>query len=89
MIALYDGDIIKRQHFLSERSFIYAAIFVNMTSYSILKVFYILETQTSSFFRAKKSTVKNKKKGGHPYLIQYKLSHRNETGIGHHGLLST
>ena len=25
----------------------------------------------------------------YPYLFQYKLSYRNETGTNHHGLLST
>ena len=25
----------------------------------------------------------------HPYLFQYKLLYRNETGTNHHGLLST
>ena len=29
------------------------------------------------------------KKSKHPYLFQYKLSYRNETGINHHRLLST
>ena len=32
---------------------------------------------------------KKKKKTKHPYLFQCKLSHRNETGTNHHGLLST
>ena len=27
------------------------------------------------------------KKREHPYLFQYKLSYRNETGTNHHGLL--
>ena len=30
-----------------------------------------------------------KKKTKHPYLFQYKLLYRNETGANHHGLLST
>ena len=30
-----------------------------------------------------------KKKTKHPYLFQYKLSYRKETGTNHHGLLST
>ena len=29
------------------------------------------------------------KKTKYPYLFQYKLSYRNETGTNHHGLLST
>ena len=33
--------------------------------------------------------VKKKRKKEHPYLFQYKLSYRNETGTNHHGLLST
>ena len=32
---------------------------------------------------------KKRKKKKHPYLFQYKLSYRNETGSNHHGLLST
>ena len=28
---------------------------------------------------------KKKKKTKHPYLFQYKLSYRNETGANHHG----
>ena len=35
------------------------------------------------------SRSKKKKKKKHPYLFQYKLSYRNETGSNHHGLLST
>ena len=29
------------------------------------------------------------KKSKNPYLFQYKLSYRNETGTNHHGLVST
>ena len=32
---------------------------------------------------------RSKKKTKHPYLFQYKLLYRNETGTNHHGLLST
>ena len=31
-------------------------------------------------------SIKKKKKKEHPYLFQYKLSKRNETGTNHHGL---
>ena len=31
----------------------------------------------------------SKKKKKHLYLLQYKVSYRNETGPNHHGLLST
>ena len=31
----------------------------------------------------------SKKKRNTPYLFQYKLSYRNETGANHHGLVST
>ena len=34
-------------------------------------------------------TLGQKKKTKHPYLFQYKLSYRNETGTNHHGLIST
>ena len=38
----------------------------------------------------KGSTVgQGKKKMKHPYLFQYKLWHRSETGTNHHELLST
>ena len=37
----------------------------------------------------KKKKKKKKKKTKHPYLLQYKLSYRNETGTNHHGLLPT
>ena len=30
-----------------------------------------------------------KEKNKYPYLFQYKLSYRNETGTNHHGFLST
>ena len=36
----------------------------------------------------KTCTVGQKKKKKHPYLFQYKLSYRNETGTNHHGFLS-
>ena len=32
---------------------------------------------------------KSKEKMKHPYLFQYKLSYKNETGTNHHGLVST
>ena len=35
------------------------------------------------------SSSKKKKKKKPPYLFQYKLSYRNETGTNHHGLVST
>ena len=35
------------------------------------------------------SRSKKKEKKKHPYLFQYKLSYRNETGTNHHGLVST
>ena len=31
---------------------------------------------------------KRKKNPKHPFLFQYKLSYRNETGTNHHGLVS-
>ena len=39
-------------------------------------------------FHLNKCTV-GQKKTKHPYLFQYKLSYRNETGTNHHGLVST
>ena len=37
----------------------------------------------------KKKEEEEKKRKKHPYLFQYKLSHRNRTGTNHHGLLPT
>ena len=56
------------------------------------EIFFVLEnisTQERLLFLLYIKCTVGQKQAKHPYLFNYKLSYRNETGTNHHGLLST
>ena len=59
--------------------------YLQIKEVSILK---IIRRSTSTNHCMSYMVQQFKEKTKHPYLFQYKLSYRNETGINHHGLVS-